>query len=103
MKENVSLIVFVIILVLIIAAIIFMFVSLAKQGDERRNMIVGKASTKTFAVITLYVAFYVVRNMYKIISGTDLSPDGMSPFVTLIIISLIYVCSLAYHTKKYGG
>lgn len=87
---------------LTVTAIIFMFVSLAKQGDERRNMIVGKASTKTFVIFVLYVAFFVVRNMYKILSGIDLSPEGMNPFVTLVTISLIYIVELIYHKKKYG-
>lgn len=85
-----------------VATIIFMFVTLAKQGDERRDMIVGKARTKTFVIFALYVAFDVVRDMYKILSGTDLSPEGMNPFVTLVTISLTYIVALIYYKKKYG-
>lgn len=102
MKENMLLAIFLIFLLALIAAIIAMFISLAKRGDERRDMIVGKASTKTFAVVVLYVAFYVVKNMYKVLSGTDLSPEGMNPFVTLTTIALIYAAELIYHSKKYG-
>ena len=102
MQENVLFVMFIVFLLFIISVIIAMFLSLAKQGDERRDMIIGKASTKTFAIITLYVAFYVVKNMYKVISGIDLSPEGMNPFVTLTTIALIYVIELIYHKKKYG-
>lgn len=102
MKENFLFVLFIIFLLLIIAITIFMFISLAKQGDERRDMIVGKTSTKTFAIAVLYMASYVVRNIYLIISGTNLSPDGMDPFVTLTTISLIYLIALVYHKKKYG-
>lgn len=102
MNENAVLTIFILFLLLIIIVILAMFISLAKQGDERRDMIVGKASTKTFAVFALYVAFCVVKNMYKVLSGTDLSPKGMDPFVTLTTIALIYAVELIYHKKKYG-
>lgn len=102
MNENILFVLFIIFLLTIIGITIFMFISLAKQGDERREMIVGKASTKTFVIIVLYMAFYVVKNIYLILSGTNLSPYGMDPFVTLTTISLIYVIVLFYHKKKYG-
>lgn len=102
MKTNFMLGMFLIGLFLIISVIISMFVSLAKQGDERRQMIVGKASTKTFAIIVVYVAFCVGEDIYKVLSGIDLSPKGMNPFIMLTIMAFIYAIELIYHKKKYG-
>ena len=102
MKENFVFAFFLIILLIIIAVIIAMFISLAKQGDERRDMIVGKASTQTFAVVVVYVAFNVVKDIYQVLTGADLSHEGINPFVMLTTISLIYAIELIYHKKKYG-
>ena len=55
------------------AAIIAMLVSLSRQGDERRRMIVEKASARSF----LYTVF-------------------------LGIIAALYAINLAYYTKKFG-
>lgn len=103
MKENILFAIFLIFFLIIIAVIISMFTSLAKQGDERRDMIVGKASAKTFAIIALYMAFYVIKSLYLILSGTDLSPEGMNPFITLTTMAFIYAVELVYHRKKYGN
>lgn len=102
MRTNLVLVIFTVGFLIIIGVIIAMFVSLAQQGDERREMIIEKASTKTFAATVLYVAFNVVNNMYKVLSGADLSPKGMNPFVTLTTIAVIYAIELIYHKKKYG-
>ena len=44
MSTNLALALFAVFLIAVISIIIIMFVSLAKQGDERRKMIVEKAS-----------------------------------------------------------
>lgn len=102
MKGNFLFGLFIIFLLVSIAVIGIMLLSLAKQGDERRDMIVRKASAKTFAVIVVYICFFVVKNIYLIVSGTDVSPKGMNPFVTLVTISLVYMIELFYHKRKYG-
>ncbi len=42
-------------LLIFLILIVAMFVSLARQGDERRRMIVQTASANTFAVTVLYL------------------------------------------------
>lgn len=102
MSTNLILTLFAVFLIISIAVILSMFVSLAKQGDERRNMIIEKASAKTFAVTVLYLLFQIVESLYKIISGTDFSPEGLNPFTTLTVIAAVYAIELMYHKKKYG-
>lgn len=102
MSLNFALAVFAAFLSIAIVLIIAMFVSLAKQGDERRRMIVEKAGASTFAVTILYLLFQLAENIYKVVSGTDLSPAGVNPFTALTVIAVVYAVSLFYHKKKYG-
>lgn len=102
MGTKFALALFAIVLVISVGVIIAMFVSLAKQGDERRKTIIEKTSTKTFAVVVMYLLFCIIENIYNVVSKTDLSPEGMNPFITLTVISIIYAIALAYHKKKYG-
>ena len=102
MSTNLALALFAVFLIAVISIIIIMFVSLTKQGDERRKMIVEKASAQTFAVTVLYLLFCIAKNIYKVVSGTDMAPEGMNPFVTLTVIAVIYMFELIYHKKKYG-
>lgn len=102
MDAKVALVLFAMVLVLSIAVIIVMFVSLAKQGDERRKTIIEKASTKTFAIVVVYLLLCIIKNIYNVVSQTDSSSEGMNPFITLTVISVVYAIELAYHKKKYG-
>lgn len=102
MNTNLALLLFAIFLIAVVAVIVMMFVSLAKQGDERRKMIVEKASAGTFAATVLYLLFHIAENIYKVISQTDMTPEGMNPVVTLTVIAVIYAFELIYHKKKYG-
>lgn len=102
MDKDFGFILFCIFLILVIAIIITMFVSLAKQEDERRRMIVEKSSTKSFAIMVLYFLMCIAENIFKVVSGKDLSPEGMNPFVTLIVVAVVYIVELLYHKKKYG-
>ena len=102
MSTNLSLALFFVFLIVMLALIVFMFISLGKQGDERRKMIVEKASTKTFAITVGYLLFCIAENIFKVVSGKDLSIQNMNPFVTLTVIAMIYTLELFYHKKKYG-
>jgi len=102
MSTNLALLFFSLFLAGVIATIVMMFVSLAKQGDERRKMIVEKASAGTFAVTVLYLLFHIAENIYKVTSKSYMAPEGMNPFVTLTVIAVIYAFELFFHKKKYG-
>lgn len=101
-SSQLTIFLFFLVLIIILALIVSMFISLSKQGDERRKMIVEKASANTFAITAVYLLFCVAENIYKVVSGKDLSPQGLNPFVTLIVIAIIYTFELFYHKKKYG-
>ena len=102
MSTNFLLTLFFIFLIAMLALIIFMFISLGKQGDERRKMIVEKASAKTFCIMVGYLLFCIAENFFRVVSGNDLSIQNIYPFVPLTVIAMIYALQLFYHKKKYG-
>ena len=51
------------IFVLCCALIVWVLAQLARQGDERRKMIVGKACANTFLVMVVYLIACVVVDM----------------------------------------
>ncbi|MBS6954925.1 MAG: hypothetical protein KH230_17040 [Enterocloster asparagiformis] len=89
------------VLLLCLMAIIIMFISLGKQGDERRKLIVEKASAGTFAVTVGYILICVIESLIKSVAH-HMSADGMNPFIALAVISVIYIIQLMFFKKKYG-
>lgn len=102
MSDYLVLILFAIFLLVLIALHIAMFISLGKQGDERRKAIVGKASANAFAVTVLYLLYCVAENIFLVVTRKNLSPDGMNPFIVLSVIAIIYAVFIVYYKKKYG-
>lgn len=82
-------------LVLLNAAL---FVSLGRQGDERRRMIVQKASANTLAVVALYLAADFARD---VVGGRRM--EGVNAFVLLTVIAVVYFAHLLYYKRKFGG
>ena len=85
-----------------LAVIAAMFVSLGKQGDERRRMIVEKAGAGTLAVLAVYFLYCVGESLVRSIAW-DLPAEGLNPLVTLTVTALVYTAHLLYFKKKYGG
>ena len=84
-----------------LAAIAAMVVSLARQGDERRRMIVAKAGLNTLCVVVAYLFFCVVEGV--VVSVRSGAPaEDLDPFVTLVVIAMIYAAQLFYFKRKYG-
>lgn len=102
MYNSVVIIFFFIFLLVLIALNVAMFISLGKQGDERRKAIVGKASANAFAITVLYLLYCVVENILLVATRKNLSPDGMNPFIMLSVLAMIYYVFLVYYKKKYG-
>lgn len=102
MNDYVALAFFAIFLLVLIALNIAMFISLGKQGDERRKAIVGKASSSAFSVTVLYLLYCVAENIFLVVTGKNLSPDGLNPFIVLSVIAIIYYVLLVFYKKKYG-
>lgn len=82
--------------------IIMTLVSLPKLGDERKNLIKMKAQSYTFTIVIGYALIEFGRNIYRTTWGNG-SYEGMNPFTFLVAISVIYLISLLFTKKKYGG
>ena len=80
---------------------IALLVSLGRQGDERRRMIVAKAGLNTLCVVVAYLFFCVVEGV--VVSVRSGAPaEDLDPFVTLVVIAMIYAAQLFYFKRKYG-
>ncbi len=102
MRTELVLVVFFLFLLSAVGLILRMFVSLAKQEDERRKMIVEKASATTFAIVVLYLLFCVGERIWLIASGRELAPQGINPFVLLTVTAVLYGVQLFRYRRKYG-
>ena len=88
-------------LLIFLILIVAMFISLAKQGDERRRMIVQTTSANTFAVSVVYILFCAIEGIIRSIAHGE-PMEEMNPIVTLTVISIIYSIELFYYKRKYG-
>ncbi|ATP40001.1 hypothetical protein CSE16_08025 [Solibacillus sp. R5-41] len=82
--------------------IIITLVSLTRLGDERKKFIKMKAQSYTFIVVIGYLIIEIGENIYKTIWGNG-SYTQIGPFSFLVTISGVYLISLFFFKKKYGG
>ena len=71
------------------ALIVWMLLSLVRLGDERRQLIVGKACTFSF----MGMAGYLLRE------GREL----LHPQITLMVAANLFAASRAWYRHKLGG
>lgn len=82
-------------LVLIVLDIAMVF-SLVRGGDERRQLIVWKASTFTLCGAVGVMILDVIQQA--------MAPENVtSPFTQLGATAIIYFCCLFYYKRKLGG
>ena len=84
------------IFVLCCALIVWVLAQLARQGDERRKMIVGKACANTFLVMVVYLIACVVVDMVG-------PARGMDAFLMLCVLCLVFLPQLLHYKRKFGG
>lgn len=84
-----------------ITAIASMIASLRKHGDERRGMIVQKASASTLVFAIIYLMIAGVWNII-VAFALNKSFDGINPFSALALVAIYYLLSAHYYKKKYG-
>ena len=91
------LIVFGIFLIALIFIDFMMIVSLLKTGDERRKLMVWKASFFTLLITVLGLVLDVITAV--------LQAEAMrnNPFIELCVIAMTYFLTLLYYKKRYGG
>ena len=88
--------IFGIFLLVLIALDVLMIISLLKTGDERRQLIVWKASTFTLLVVIGGLILDIVESIIR--SEAML----INPFVKLSVTARVYFLTLLYYKKKYG-
>ena len=76
---------------------IAMLISLIRPGDERKQMVVWKASTYTLFATA---GSMMIGIMEDIVRGKAIHMD---PFVHLGTTAIIYFVLLVYYKRKYGG
>ena len=91
------LIVFGIFLIALIFIDFMMIVSLLKTGDERRKLMVWKASFFTLLITVLGLVLDVITAV--------LQAEAMrnNPFIEPSVIAMAYFLTLLYYKKRYGG
>ena len=94
--ENLALVLFGIFLLILIILDIAMIVSLLRTGDERRQLIVWKASAFTLLVVVGTLVLDVVESIVRV--------DAMliNPFIRLSVTAMVYLLTLLYYKKRYG-
>lgn len=88
---------FVVFLLLLVILDVAMIVSLLRTGDERRQLIVWKASASTLLILVLNLVFDTVRSIVL--------PEHMAvnPFIKLSVAAIVYFLSLLYFRRRHGG
>lgn len=74
-----------------------MLMSLLKPGDERKQIIVWKASSFTLIVTVGATIIDVIWNLI-----TE-QPMTANPFIQLEVAAVIYFIALMYYQKRHGG
>lgn len=94
--ENLALVLFGIFLLILIILDVAMIVSLLRTGDERRQLIVWKASAFTLLVVVGTLVIDVVESIVR--------AEAMliNPFIKLSITAMVYLLTLLYYKKRYG-
>ncbi len=87
---------FVTFLLALIILDIAMIISLLKTGDERRQLIVWKASASTLLIMVIKLIFDIVESLIRS------TPMMINPFVELSLTAVTYFIALLYFKKKYG-
>lgn len=94
--ENGILIGFGLFLLALIGLDVGMVASLLRQGDERRQWIVYRASTWTLLITALSLAGDVIVCVVRA------QRMAGNPFVQLSVMAMVYFCTLLYYKKRYG-
>lgn len=88
---------FILYLCAMIALDIAMLISLLRPGDERRQLVVWKASTWTLIGL---VGMLVIEIIKGFVTG---SVDMINPFVHLTVAATLYFGFSLYFKRKLGG
>ncbi|HIV39397.1 MAG TPA: hypothetical protein H9914_08920 [Candidatus Blautia avicola] len=85
------------ILLFFIALDIGMLISIVRSGDERRQIIVWKASAFTLMGVTGALIIEIIENLA---TGQEMT---MNPFSHLTTMAIVYFGALLFFKKRHGG
>ena len=85
------------ILLFFIALDIGMLISIVRSGDERRQIIVWKASAFTLMGVTGALIVEIIENLA---TGQEMT---MNPFSHLTTMAIVYFGALLFFKKRHGG
>lgn len=94
---DIGLVLFGIFLLVMVGLIVAMFISLANLGDERKQLIVRKASTFTLLGISESLVINIIESYIKV------GEASVNSFTLLTATATLYLISLLYYRKKYGN
>ena len=95
--EKIGLVLFAAFILGLILLDLGMVVSLVVPGDERKQMIVWKASAYTLLGVTGSLILNIVQSLIQ------MHPVLINPFIKLGSTATIYFAFLLYYKRKYGG
>ncbi|KRM94559.1 hypothetical protein FC56_GL001518 [Lentilactobacillus senioris DSM 24302 = JCM 17472] len=87
-------------LIVSFGAIITMFRTISKQGDERRKQIIMTASANTFYILMGLLVLDVIGQIISIFLSK--TPTNLKPFHLLLISAIIFLLELHTTSKKLG-
>lgn len=87
---------FLIFLLVFILLDLAMIVSLLRTGDERRQLIVWKASTGTLLIVVLSLVIDIIESVMRNQAIEN------NPFVSLSVTAIVYFIELLYYKRKYS-
>lgn len=87
---------FFIFLLVLILLDLAMIVSLLRTGDERRQLIVWKASTGTLLIVVLSLVIDIIESVMRNQAMEN------NPFVSLSVTAIVYFIELLYYKRKYS-
>ena len=87
---------FLIFLLVFILLDLAMIVSLLRTGDERRQLIVWKASTGTLLIVVLSLVIDIIESVMRNQAMEN------NPFVSLSVTAIVYFIELLYYKRKYS-
>ena len=93
---------FLALLMISLLLIIVTLASLPKLGDERKNFIKMKAQSYAFTIVIGILVLEIIGVIYSTI-WKEQTYNGLNPFSFLLSISIIYLITLQFSKKKYGG
>ncbi len=80
-----------------------MLVSLARESDERRRLIVTKASAATFYITLGILAADVLKSAAAVFIDGMSTAGSIPSFPLLSLMALVFSIALAAYRKKFGG